>query len=138
MSNSLKEMCPPAAVIEDPKMLTEEKLQGTLFSNPHRDKLNPAVQTLQRVLRYVKAASGDGFPISHEFKQAYKDALEIRAHVKTCIMLDWTLDNILNDKKTTPTELKAQAEEIQKMVAKTNVELPSYMVILLEKMAGQP
>ena len=82
-------------------------------------------------------ASTSGFKLQKELKQAYNDAMDVRARAKTAIMTDWILDNILNDKKTTPDEIKKQAGDITEMILRTNPVLPQYLTQLVDAMAGK-
>ena len=136
MAKGLSDMCPPETITDDPQLLTESRLHKAIFENKHRDKLNPGVQNLQDVLQHIKDASGHGFDITQDLRQAYKRAMKIRAHAKMCIVLDWTLDILINDKKESKEELKVQSTEIINTVSKTNVTLPKYMNELLAQMAA--
>jgi hypothetical protein len=49
-------------------------------------------------------------------------------------LLDWSLDKVLHDKKTTAVEIKTQADEIVAMAGRMQASLPSYMAILVKRM----
>ena len=81
-------------------------------------------------------ASTSGYKIQKELKQAYTDAIAVRVTAKRAIMTDWVLDNILNDPKTDPDSMKAQANEITEMIKRTNPSLPKFLTDLVDTMSG--
>ena len=62
MVDDLKLWCPPDSVVNNAKILSDKILQNSLFGNPNRDKLNPAVQALQDKLHILKSVRGRSRP----------------------------------------------------------------------------
>ena len=133
-SKELKAKCPPSSLIEDSALLTDPSLQKQLFSNPHRHELSGENQALNAKLQCLKVAAGHGFVVSGELKDAYKDALDVKKFSKTVILTDWIIDRVTRDRKTTPEEIKQQANTINEMIMKTNADVPVYLTMLVQKM----
>ena len=108
-------------------------MQAFLFGNPNRDKLNLGIQKLNGILAQLKKGQSSGYFVVGPLKHSYKKAVEIKARAKLVVLVDWTLDNILNDRKEGPA-LKQQSEMITTTVARMNVMLPDYLLALLAKM----
>ena len=94
------------------------------------------VTAISDTLQRVKRASGEGYSVVREFKAAFRVALECRNFAKCVIIVDWTLDNIVNDAQQTPAGMKEQATKIMEMVDKTSVALPDYLQDLVTRMKG--
>lgn len=133
-ADALQAMCPPKDKLDDPEILTSKEKQQLLFNNPDREKLNPGVKELTPLLQLVKSAQSEGFPVVKEFKDAYRAANAARTLAKLAIMLDWALDNIVNDPKTKPKDIRDQSQAITDMSKTVGVQLPEYFQALLRKM----
>lgn len=59
----------------------------------------PAPLPAQDALHKLKKGSAEGFSVVKELKEAYRFAQDARSHGKVCILLDWTLDIVLHDRK---------------------------------------
>eukprot|EP00959_Pyramimonas_sp_CCMP1952_P296830 6209896-Pyramimonas_sp.AAC.1 len=129
-------MKPSAEEVSNPAMLTDRAMQKLLFGNPNRQDLNPQTQVASDMLVKLKRAKEKGYAVCKELKEAFKRLTSVRGETKTVIMVDWVLDHILHDKKDTAEALKAQGEQMQQMIVRTNAEMPKYMTDLLKTMTG--
>ncbi|CAK0856517.1 unnamed protein product, partial [Prorocentrum cordatum] len=135
-SDKLEKMKPSAEEVSNPAMLTDRATQKLLFGNPNRQDLNPQTQVASDMLVKLKRAKEKGYAVRKELKEAFKRLTSVRGETKTAIMVDWVLDHILRDKKGTAEALKAQGEQMQQMIVRTNAEMPKYMTDLLKTMTG--
>lgn len=135
VSNFLKESTPSDHALNNADMLTEKSLQNRLFLNPVRNELNGKVQLLQNRLAMIKKAQTVGIKINKQLKDAYKYGMEMRAHGKLTILMDWCLDQVLNDAKATPPEIAKQGLEMKDMLVRTNVNVPKFMEALIDGMS---
>ena len=88
------------------------------------------------MLQLVKNAQSEGFPVVKELKDAYRAAVAARSLAKLAIVTDWTLDNIVNDPKDKPKDIRDQGQSIIDMSKQVGVQLPEYFQALLKKMTA--
>ena len=76
-----------------------------------------------------------GIKINKQLKDAYKYGMEMRAHGKLTILMDWCLDQVLNDAKATPPEIAKQGLVMKDMLVRTNVNVPKCIAALIDGMS---
>ena len=134
----LKSACPPKALINNPRLLVDNQLQGQLFNNPSRPKLNDLLHNLNETLRIIKDAEAHKFQISKSLRNAYKLAKEMKVEARTVIGVDYVLDKILSIKQSGTKSRAMEAAFLSGKLQSKGIEHPKYIASVLAKMQEVP
>jgi len=100
---AVKEASAPDSSLTDPKILTEKALQDLILKNTRKKELPDAVVSLGRAMGIAKDSHSRGF-FPDVLKTAYKAATHSKKMGKMALGVEYALDEVINNGKSTPKE----------------------------------